>query len=209
MTAIQLGNKDLQAAATLIDQGGVVVFPTDTVYGIGCDPWNADAIEQLYVAKRRPEEKGLPILISDISMLDRVTDGALNPLVTQAIGRFWPGALTLIVPRHPSLPENIAPGDTIAVRLPNLELTRELIRLAGGALATSSANISGEAAAISAESAYNMLAERVAAIVDGGTAPGGTSSTILDCTVEPPRVLREGPITSAELEQLMISGERT
>ena len=197
--------EQLSEAANLVRCGDVVVFPTDTVYGVGCDPWNPDAIEALYRAKTRPEDKGLPILISDVAMLDRVVAREASAIVSKLINRFWPGALTIIVERAASLPANIAPGSTIAVRLPDLDVTRDLIRLAGGAVATSSANVSGEMPALSAESAHTMLAGRVSAIVDGGTAPGGTASTIIDCTVDPPRILRPGPIELAELEEIINS----
>lgn len=187
-------SETVEAAAALLQSGDVIVFPTDTVYGIGCDPWNRDAIDKLYAAKERPEDKGLPILISDLDVLPRLTTQKLSEMAQALADQFWPGALTLIVPKHPSLPSNIAPGETIAVRLPDSALCRELLRLAGGAVATSSANVSGMEPALSAESAHSMLGERVAAIVDGGPSEGGTPSTIVDCTCDPPRVLRDGPI---------------
>ena len=178
----------------MLQAGEVVVFPTDTVYGIGCDPWSATAIDKLYAAKERPEEKGLPVLISDLDVLTRLTTQQLSATVQRLIEQFWPGALTIIVRRPDTLPQNIAPGDTIAVRLPDLASCRELIRAAGGAIATSSANISGQAAAISAESAHNMLGSKVAAIIDGGASPGGVSSTIVDCSGDKLRILRAGPL---------------
>lgn len=191
---MQETNTILTEAATLIRSGHVVVFPTDTVYGIGCDPWNADAIDALYDAKERPEEKGLPVLISDADVVERLTGVALTGLAATLAHRFWPGALTLILPKHESLPPNIAPGDTIAVRLPDLQLTRSLIDAAGGAVATSSANISGQPAATSVEAAREMLGGRVATIVDGGPSLGGVPSTIVDCTSVQPRILRAGPL---------------
>ena len=184
----------LQRAAALIQSGEVVIFPTDTVYGIGCNPWDAAAIDKLYAAKERPEEKGLPILISDVADLAKLTTQTLSPKAQQLAETFWPGALTLILPRHPDLPANIAPGDTIAVRLPNLDTCRTLIRAAGGAVATSSANVSGMEPATSAEMAQTMLGRRVAAIIDGGPSTGGVPSTIIDCTGEKLRVLRDGPL---------------
>ncbi len=184
----------LTNAAALLKSGEVVVFPTDTVYGIGCNPWDAAAIDKLYAAKQRPEEKGLPILISDLAELAALTDRPLSAQAQALAKAFWPGALTLILPRHPDLPSNIAPGDTIAVRLPNLDTCRALIRAAGGAVATSSANVSGMEPATSAEMAHAMLGTSVAAIIDGGPSTGGVPSTIIDCTGEHLRVLRDGPL---------------
>lgn len=185
---------DLQAAARLLGAGELVVFPTDTVYGIGCDAWNVAAIEQLYVAKERERAKGLPILISDMAVLPRVMAGALSQLEQRLVARFWPGGLTLIVPRHPALPANIAPGESIAVRLPQLASCRAMIRAAGGAIAVSSANLSGYEAAISAETATKMLGTRVAAIVDGGRSSGILPSTIIDCRTGQPRIIRMGAL---------------
>ncbi len=190
--------RDFVEAADLIRRGEVVVFPTDTVYGIGCDPWNVDAIEQLYALKQRPEEKGLPILISDVDQLERLVVGEIDAQIEALIGRFWPGALTLIFQRTPTLPTNLAPGDTIAVRLPALPLTRELIRAAGGAVATSSANISGQAAAVSAETAATIFGDTVA-IVDGGPSTSGIASTIVDCSGNQLKIIRAGEINQERI----------
>ncbi len=195
--------RDYTEAAALIRQGAVVVFPTDTVYGIGCDPWNGAAIEALYAAKQRPEDKGLPILISDVEQLDRLIVGRIDARVEALIGRYWPGALTLIFKRNPALPQNIAPADTIAVRLPALALTRQLIRQAGGAVATSSANISGQAAAVSAEQAAAMLADQVAAIVDGGPSTSGIASTIIDCSSDQLTIVRAGEINQERIAECL------
>ena len=189
---------DIQAAADLLRDGAVVVFPTDTVYGIGVDPFNEQAIAQLYAAKQRPSDKGLPILLSDVAQLARVAHMPVSAVASTLMQRFWPGPLTLIVQRHPNLPAAIAPGTTIAVRMPDCAVACQLIEAAGGAVATSSANISSQPAAQSAEFAYAMLSGAVAAIIDDGVSPGGAASTIVDCTVSPPRVLRVGPL-QAEL----------
>ncbi len=183
----------------MLMQGQAVVMPTDTVYGVGVNAFDATAIDRLYALKERPAEKGIPILLSDQNQLVRVVQGQITARLQQLIDKFWPGALTLILPKHPLLPENISSNDGIAVRVPDHPLTRQLIAHAGGALAVSSANLSGEAAANSAESAQSMLDGRVAAIIDGGTLPNPLPSTIIDCRTENYKILREGVLTADAL----------
>lgn len=185
--------KAIEQAATLLKQGQIVIFPTDTLYGIGVNAYDPSAIDQLYEAKERSLDKGIPILIGDWEMAEKVATN-IPRLAYAAMTRFWPGPLTVILPKHPSLPANIAPTDTVAVRLPNHWLTRQLIRLAGGAVAASSANLSGQAPAGTAQEAFDIFSGRVAAVFDGGPVSYGVASTILDCTVSPPQIVRPGPI---------------
>lgn len=196
MPALQLStsNSDIKQAANLLKQGEIIVFPTDTVYGIGVNAFDANAIENLYDAKMRPREKGIPILISDIDCLPNVIVGTLDPRIQILLDQHWPGPLTLILPRHPDLPANISPNDGIAIRIPNNDVARTLIRQASGALATSSANISSNEPATNAQMAFDALNERVAAVIDGGSAPHSQPSTIIDCRFDPPRLVRPGPI---------------
>ncbi|MDX1665541.1 MAG: L-threonylcarbamoyladenylate synthase [Candidatus Promineifilaceae bacterium] len=185
-------------AAMLLGEAQLVVFPTDTLYGVGADPFNPVAIERLYEAKGRSLDKGIPILLADLHDLDKVVRA--KPAPTQGlIERFWPGPLTLILPRRSGLPANISPNENIAVRIPESEVARAVIRAAGGAVATSSANRSGEPGARSAGEALSALGGIVAAIVDGGPVEHGAASTIVDCTVTPPRILRPGPLTAEDL----------
>lgn len=187
------------AAARALRQGQLVVFPTDTVYGIGVDPFQPAALARLYAAKGRSAEKGIPILISDRDQLARLSAAPPSPAVQRLLDQFWPGALTVIVPRHPALPAVIAPGDTIAVRMPDCAAALAVIRAAGGAVATTSANRSDEPPALSGDAAARIFAGRAAVIVDDGPVTGGTPSTILDCTVEPFRVVRAGPLRVDDL----------
>jgi L-threonylcarbamoyladenylate synthase len=182
-------------AAALLRQGELVAFPTDTLYGVGCDAFNAEAIERLYAIKERPSEKGIPILLADGDDLDKVAL-AIPAIALTLIERFWPGPLTLIVPKKTSLPANLSPNEGIAVRLPAHQIARHLIREAGGAIATSSANVSGAEPARNGDEAWQALAGRVAAVVDGGPVRHGLSSTIVDCTVAPPRLIRPGPLST-------------
>jgi L-threonylcarbamoyladenylate synthase len=148
--------------------------------------------------KGRALDKGIPVLLADLDDLSRVV-GAVPALARTLMERFWPGSLTLIVPRHPALPGEIAPADTVAVRIPDHPTARALIRAAGGAVATTSANLSGEPPAQDAQEALAALRGLVAAVLDGGAAPGKQASTIVDCSGPELRIVRPGPLSAAAL----------
>ena len=185
-------------AAAWLRRGYPVVFPTDTVYGVGVTPFERSAVERLYTVKGRPVSKGIPILLADPVYLGLVA-ATIPPNAQTLIERFWPGSLTLIVPRAPGLPDLISPNDTIAVRIPDHEVARALIREAGGAIATTSANISGREPARTGEVALSELGGLVAAILDDGPSPGDRPSTIVDCTGAKPVIVRPGPLLAADL----------
>jgi len=191
----------IQEAADLLKQGYVIAFPTDTLYGIGVDPFDPVAIERLYQVKGRSIDKGIPILLADTADLEKV---AINipALVQTLIEQYWPGPLTLVVPKHPKLPDVISPNHGIAVRIPDHAVSRAFIRAAGGVVATSSANRSGEIPARNAAEALQALNGRIAAVLDGGQVQHGQASTVLDCMSDPPKVLREGPVTVKNLSRL-------
>ena len=194
-------HENITTTAVALQQGDLVVLPTDTVYGVGCDAFNARAIERLFSAKQRPLDKGIPILLADITDLDKVARD-IPDLARQYIAQFWPGPLTLVMPRHPDLPAVLAPDDTIAVRIPDNDVARTLIRIAGGAIAATSANQSGQPPATTAQMALSALDGLVASVLDDGLSPGGQASTVVDCTGATPTILREGPITMADLHRL-------
>jgi tRNA threonylcarbamoyl adenosine modification protein (Sua5/YciO/YrdC/YwlC family) len=191
----------LVKANEIIQEGGLIAFPTDTVYGIGVSAFNEKAIEKIYQVKGRSKLKAIPILISDAEQLDQVTTN-ISPTISQIIDEFWPGALTLILPIHPELPGNLSSGKTIGVRVPDHDLVRELLRMTGP-LAASSANLSGKPSALTAKEVQVQLGERIDLILDGGREPGGMASTVLDCSGDEPRILREGPILWEEIELLI------
>ena len=195
LDAAQTGAVD--QAAALLRAGHLVAFPTDTVYGIGADAFNAAAIAALYEAKRRPRSKGIPILLADPDDVDKVAQ-KLPGRARRLIERFWPGPLTLLVPRRPALPSNISPNEKVAMRIPDNEVARSLIRAAGGAVATSSANRTGRPPAHDAQEAAAALSG-LAVVLDGGPVAYGAPSTIVDCTVDPPRMLRQGPLSAETL----------
>jgi len=188
----------IEEAAELLRKGYLIAFPTDTLYGIGANIHNPAAISRLYQVKNRPMNKGIPILISDINDLHQVA-GEISPLARILIGRYWPGPLTLIVPRRADLPAALSPNNSIAVRIPANDVARSLIHAAGGAVAASSANHSGEAPALSAAEALAAVDEGLTAILDGGAVRHAVASTVVDTTNSQLRVLREGPVTTEEL----------
>jgi L-threonylcarbamoyladenylate synthase len=191
-------SQTIERAAAHLRAGRLVVFPTDTLYGVGADAFSENAIAALYRAKGRSFEKGIPILLADTTDIEKVAEN-IPAVAHKLLDRFWPGPLTLIVPRRSTLPPNISPNENIAVRLPDSAIARSIIRAAGGALATTSANRSGERPAHNAAEARKALDGLVAAVVDGGPVAVGIPSTIVDCTGESPRILRQGPLAAAAL----------
>ena len=194
-------NASLDFAAAVIRQGDLVAFPTDTVYGLGADPFNAEAVHKLYAVKERISSKAIPILLGVESDLARVA-GPLSDAAVRLMERFWPGALTIIVPRHPDLPVDLSGLNTVGVRLPDLASVRALL-LKTGPLAVTSANRSGVVEPCTAEAVQDQLSGRIAWILDGGSTPGGSPSTVIDVTGGEPVVLREGPITKKQLAQAL------
>lgn len=185
-------------AAQLVQAGELIVFPTDTVYGIGCDPYNGQAVERLHEAKQRSLDKGIPVLVADLANLKRMV-AEVPAHALPLIQRFMPGSLTLILPKKSDLPPNLSPNDGIAIRIPGSAITRNLLQIAGGAIATSSANLSGQPAARTAQEALSQLGEKVALILDGGNSPQEMASTIVDCRQPSLRLIRLGPISLADL----------
>jgi L-threonylcarbamoyladenylate synthase len=181
----------------VLKRGGVVAFPTDTVYGIAVPVFDADGIERLYEIKERETLKAIAVLVGEISQV-----GSLSPQVTQMarllMGKFWPGPLTVVVPSSPSLPANLSPGPTVGVRMPDHPFTLTFLRQSGP-LATTSANLSGGENTLEAAQVLAQLRGRIALILDGGRTAGGIPSTVVDCTREAPVILRKGPITEEEI----------
>jgi tRNA threonylcarbamoyl adenosine modification protein (Sua5/YciO/YrdC/YwlC family) len=191
-----------QLARSAIEQGGLVVFPTDTVYGVGCDPYNTQAIDAIYDAKGRDRLKAIPLLLSGPEQLAKVTLDV--PPVAQRLARhFWPGALTLVLLRQGGLPAELGGGDTIAVRVPDHAALREFIASCGGLIATTSANLSGEPDALDAIQAAAYLGTKVSLVVDGGATGGSTPSTVIDCVAERPRILRAGALDPELLDRVL------
>lgn len=196
----------VQKALKILQNGGLVAFPTDTVYGVGALAFDGAAVESIYTAKDRPVEKAIPILIADLDDLAKVTSLPIPPIAVRLATRFWPGPLTLVVPKAQSLPEAVSTTETVGVRVPNHEVARLLLR-AAGPMAVTSANISGAQSPVTAQEVYEQLSGRIALIIDGGRTPGGVPSTLVDCTAPELKILREGPITLEELLAALTSPE--
>lgn len=188
----------IKRAVEVLQKGSLVAFPTDTVYGLGALAFDGDAVESIYLAKDRPIEKAIPVLIGDDSGLEKISDD-ITDAVRKLASRFWPGPLTIIVPKKRTLPESVSATDTIGVRIPDHSVARELLRIAGP-MAVTSANISGQLSPSTAQEVFDQLKGRIDLIIDGGRTPGGVPSTLVDCTGSEIQVLREGPIT---LEQIL------
>jgi len=191
----------ISRAAEIIKSGGVIAFPTDTVYGIGVSAINKNAIDIIYEIKERSKDKAIPILIGDPRELSIISP-SLNQRIFHVINHFWPGALTLILPLSPDLPSNLSTTKTIGVRVPDHEFTRELLQ-ATGPLAATSANLSGEESALTAQDVSQTLGSKINLILDGGRSPGGVASTVLDLTGEEPIILRAGPISLEEIKPFL------
>ncbi|MCE7918264.1 MAG: threonylcarbamoyl-AMP synthase [Anaerolineae bacterium] len=187
-------------ALEILRAGGLVVFPTDTVYGLGSLAFDQAAIESIYAVKGRPLEKAIPILIADAADLDRLAR-AVTDLARRLASRFWPGPLTLVLPKRDDLPAAVSAADTVGVRVPDHAAARALLR-AAGPMAVTSANLSGRSSPRSAEEAASQLGGRVPLVLDGGETPGGVPSTVVDVSGSVPVILREGPLTLAEINSI-------
>lgn len=182
----------LEKAAEIIKNGGLVAMPTETVYGLSANGLDEKAVEKIFIAKGRPQDNPLILHIADIKDLDRLVEEIPEP-ARKIMDKLWPGPLTLIFKKSDLVPSAVtAGGDTVAIRLPNSEIARELIRLAGVPLAAPSANISGRPSPTNAADVYVDLNSRIDIILDGGATEIGIESTVLDLTVEDGMILRPG-----------------
>jgi L-threonylcarbamoyladenylate synthase len=188
-------------------QGKLIVFPTDTVYGIGAHAFRPEAVAEIFAVKGRPANVPIPLLLADPAAMEMVCID-IPAVAWEIADRFWPGGLSLVLRRAPTVPNVVtAGGPSVAVRVPNHSAVREICRRLNAPIAATSANRHGQPAAVTAEQAEAELGEWVPLLLDGGTCPGGMASTVLDLTVSPPAVLRSGPI-SAEALYAMLSNSQ-
>lgn len=193
--------ESLTHALYILKAGGLVAFPTDTVYGVGGLAFDAAAIEKIFIVKGRATDKAIPILLGDPEDLKRVA-AEVNLFSKKLAARFWPGPLTLVVPRHPSIPDNLSPLPTVGVRVPDHPVARALLRLAGP-MAVTSANLSGQTSPVSAQEVLEQLQGRIPLILDGGHTPGGVPSTVVNCLGVEPVIVRTGPITLDDIRSIL------
>jgi len=200
---ITRGAARIDLAARVLREGGLVAFPTETVYGIGANAMDPDAVARIFQAKGRPQDNPLIVHIAELEQLDPLVREAPEP--ARALARvYWPGPLTMVLPRSGIVPDIVSAGlDTVAVRMPSLPLARELIRRSGVPVAAPSANRSGRPSPTTAGHCIADLDGRVEVILDGGPCPVGVESTVISLAGEGPRLLRPGAVTLAQLEQVL------
>ena len=189
----------IQAALELLQEGEIIAFPTDTVYGLGTDAFYSPGIIKLFEAKGRDSNKAIAVLIGNIEQLDLLTD-ELNRIARNLVSKFWPGGLTIVVPKKKDLPELLSAGNSIGIRMPNHPVALELLRKFGP-IATTSANFSGKNNPHDAQDVFQQLNKRLPLILDGGKCPGGVPSTVIDCSTDEVRILRPGAISKEEIDQ--------
>ena len=190
----------VQQAAAILRDGGLVVLPTDTVYGVAAAADRLAAVERIYAIKGRDRGKPLQVLLADAGQVAGVA-GVLSPLAMRAVAGLLPGGVTLVVKRGESIPrEVVAGGETVGVRVPDHPVVRALVAALGRPLAATSANRSGEPSPRDAQEALAALGDAVDLVLDGGPCPVGRESTVIDLTGETPRVLRWGAVGKAALE---------
>lgn len=199
----QMNMDIIRRAGEILRAGGLTAFPTETVYGLGADALNELAAKKIYAAKGRPSDNPLIVHIADMEALGRIAEDVPEQ-AKAAADAFWPGPLTMIFKKTEAVPLGTTGGlDTVAVRMPDHEAARELIRAGGGYIAAPSANTSGRPSPTTAQHVEEDLAGRIDMIVDGGAVEIGVESTILDMTVEPPMILRPGAVTREMLEEVI------
>jgi len=194
----------IQVAIQCLQKGGVIAFPTDTVYGIAADIHNESALNKIYTIKERSTTKALPVLISNIDQLAELIQEDSKVITANKLSaRFWPGALTLIFKKKETISSLISQTDTIGIRMPNYAPILELIDKTGP-LAVTSANLSGNENCLTTDEVLTQLAGRIDLILDGGKTAGLKASTVVDCTQnENITILREGVITQSMIEDCL------
>ena len=200
----------IEKGITFLMNGGIIAYPTDTVYGLGACFDNVNAVKRIYDVKSRSMSMPLPLLLADVSWIERLTI-SISDTACKLIEEFLPGGLTLVMKKAASVPNIISGGkDTIALRIPDHLVTISLISGVGRPLTGTSANLNGKPSALTADEVDNQLGDEIDYILDTGKCPGGIESTILDVTGEIPVLLREGAISRVEIErvcEVLVTGE--
>ena len=199
-------DKCIAEAAGIIKAGGLVAFPTDTVYGLGVSPFNREAVERIYLVKQRQGDLPLPVLLPDRNGVYSVAS-EVPPAALLLMDRYWPGGLTIILNKSAGFPDYVtAKSDKIAVRVPDHIVPVTLMEKAGVPVVGTSANLSNLPSALTAEEVEKQLGGKVDLIIDGGRSPGGIESTLVDMTGPEPVILREGAISGKEIESYIKRG---
>ena len=194
--------KQIGLAVETLKSGGIIAFPTDTVYGLGADPSNERAVQKIYRVKKRPRTLPLPLLLAEKSEITKVAR-VVPDIAWRLAERFLPGGLTLVLKKSSWVPEAVtAGGDTVAVRIPDHRIAAAIIRRLGSPLVGTSANLSGKPSPVTAQGVYEQLGDEVDLIIDGGRSPGGVESTVIDVSGSVPVLIREGAVPQEEIERV-------
>jgi L-threonylcarbamoyladenylate synthase len=194
--------KLVERAIRILKNGGIVAFPTDTIYGLGANAFNEDAVLRIYEAKIRPRNFALTLLLADTSQIKLVAEN-IPKIAWKLAEKFMPGALTIVLNKSMAVSNMITgEGNTVAVRIPNHPVPIALVKGLGAPITGTSANISGGNNPLTAEDVFKQLRYRVDMIIDGGRCPIGVSSTVLDLTTDPPKIIREGAISRDQIESV-------
>lgn len=199
-------NIDLEVIKNELNNNGIIIYPTDTVYGVGASIDSLKGLQKIYEAKERNFNSPLIALLSKVEYIEKIAiiDEEKKIIIEKLASEFWPGALTIILNKKENVPSiMVSNGETVGVRIPALKLAQDIIESVGGILPTTSANISGEKTPRSFEELSEKFKERVEVIVDGGKSPLGIESTILDLTKTLPKILREGAIKKETIEKVI------
>ena len=197
MRILKATKENVLTASQTVKTGGLVVYPTDTVYGLGCDPFNVEAVKRVFRVKGE-RKKPLPILASGIEHVEKIA--YLSKDARKIVERFWPGQLMIIVPKKPTLPNIVTCNlGSVGVRMPKNDLAIQFISLSNGLLVGTSANKTGKKPALTASEAAEQLGREVDVILDVGPTSLGVPSTVIDLTLEKPRILRKGPVSSEDI----------
>jgi L-threonylcarbamoyladenylate synthase len=201
MQVVKADQEGLRKAAVTVRRGGVIVYPTETVYGLGCDPANVDATKRVCEIKGRAT-KPLPIICDDINSAQLIV--RFNRVAEILAERFWPGPLMLVLPKKANYSIWVTHGkNTLGVRVPGSDVARRLAKLADGLLISTSANKSGVKPPNTADEAIDQIGREVDIVVDGGPTEGGVPSTVLDLTSDELWILRSGPITGTQIKKAL------
>jgi len=193
--------EQIEKGISILKQGGIVAFPTDTVYGLGAGANNQQAVERVYRVKERPQNIALPLLLANVSQIGEVAE-PVPPIAWLLAHHFLPGALTIVLHKSNSVPDIVtAGGITVAVRVPAHPIPIALAEGLGAPIVGTSANVSGKPSALTADEVYSQFGNKIDLVIDGGRCPGGRESTIIDVTGDEPVILREGAISREELEK--------
>jgi len=194
--------QQVERGISILKQGGLVAFPTDTVYGLGVGANNQQAVARVYRVKERPQNIALPLLLANILQIGEVAE-PVPPIAWLLAHNFLPGALTIVLPKSNLVPDIItAGGITVAVRIPAHPIPVALAQGLGAPIVGTSANVSGKPSALTADEVYSQFGSKIDLVIDGGRCPGGRESTIIDVTGEEPVILREGAISREELRRV-------